>query len=186
MQLKEQATQNLREVRKVLNNLGLIFWLDFGTLLGAYRDKDFCEGDEDDIDLSTWDNYLYLKPTIINELKKRGFELYRDWELEIAITRGESKIDIFFHRWKNDYAYTHLYSGNQIVKYVITPSKYFKDLKPILFKDMEFLMPSPIEEYLKQKYGDWKTKIHRRDYLCINEKQHLSVKSLKDAERILG
>ena len=51
MTLKQQATQNLLDIKKILDELKIVFWLDAGTLLGAYRDKDFCEGDEDDLTL---------------------------------------------------------------------------------------------------------------------------------------
>jgi len=172
MTIKEAAIENLKDIKKILDKFGITWWLDGGTALGAYRDKDFCEGDEDDIDICTWDNYLGLKDIIIAEAKVMGFELHHDWELEIAITRNGSKIDLFFNRKNKMDAYTHIYDGDRICKYVVIPVHFYEKLEPIKFYDMDFLVPSPIEDYLSLKYGDWNTKIHRKDYSCINGEQN--------------
>jgi phosphorylcholine metabolism protein LicD len=44
---KNQALDNLREIVETLNELGLKWWLDAGTLLGAIREKGFIEHDRD-------------------------------------------------------------------------------------------------------------------------------------------
>ena len=180
MSIKEEAIKNLRDIKEILEDLDITFWLDFGTLLGAYRDKDFCEGDEDDIDLSMWDNYLHLKDEIIIMAKAKGFEVFHKWDLEIALKRNGSKVDLFFHK-KNKYdAYTHLYDGDEVAKYVVTPVYFFEVLSWIEFHGMMFYCPKLIEAYLEYKYGHFRTKIHRKDYLCINPEQHLAIRDTYD------
>lgn len=174
--IKEEAVKNLKDIKGILDELNIPFWLDDGTCLGAYRDKDFCEGDEDDIDLGVWSDSLKYQDTIIEKAKSIGFELHHKWELEITIKRNGSKIDIFFNRKKGEEAYTHLYDGNKIAKYMVVPSHFYERLEPIKFYNMDFLVPSPIEEYLTLKYGDWNTKIHRRDYSCINPNQNKAIR----------
>lgn len=164
MTLKEQAEQNLLDIKGILDELKVIFWLDAGTLLGAYRDKDFCDGDEDDIDLSTWDGYNTLRPKIIQKTKEIGFNHLFDWPSEICLERGGSRVDIFFNAKNGTEAYRHLYSGQNILRYLVVPSRYYERLVPYEFKGAEFLIPSPTEEYLELKYGDWKTPVHRSNY----------------------
>jgi len=180
MTIKEAAIENIRDMKEILDGLQIKFWLDGGTALGAYRDKDFCEGDEDDIDLCTWDSHNKLRDKIIAKAKEKGFDIYHEWELEIAFTRNGNKIDLFFNRMNLQHAYTHLYSGDVIAKFVVIPRHFYMNLECIKFYDMDFLVPAPIEDYLALKYGDWKTKIHRKDYSCINAEQNKLVRDTYD------
>ena len=43
----KQATQDLLEMKDILDKLNIKFWLTHGTLLGAIRDKSFIETDRD-------------------------------------------------------------------------------------------------------------------------------------------
>jgi phosphorylcholine metabolism protein LicD len=172
MTLKEQASQNLKDFVEILNELEITFWLDGGTLLGAYRDKDFCDSDEDDTDLCTWDNHLPLKQEIIKRAIEKGFGLLHEWELEICVGRGGARIDLFFNRKNGSEAYTHIYSGKVVHRFVVIPVKYYEKLEPISFKGLDLLAPSPVEEFLTLKYGDWKTPIHRSQYRCDNKDQN--------------
>ena len=180
MTIKEEAVKNLKTIKSILDELNVKFWIDGGTCLGAYRDKDFCEGDEDDIDLCcTYDN-IGQKENIVKLAKEKGFELWHNWQMEIALTKNGSKVDIFFYKKQGEEYFSHLYSGNQIHSYCVVPAHFYENLEPIKFYDMDFQVPSPIEEYLTYKYGDWKTKIHRKDYSCVNQAQNKVVRKHYD------
>jgi phosphorylcholine metabolism protein LicD len=172
MTLKEQATQNLKDFKEILDELEITFWLDGGTLLGAYRDKDFCLNDEDDIDLSTWENYLPMKQGIIKKALEKGFSLLHEWELEICVGKGGARIDLYFNCKNGLEAYTHINSGVVRSKFMVIPVKDYEVLEPIVFKDMNLLAPSPVEDFLALKYGDWKTPVHRDNYNCQNKDQN--------------
>lgn len=174
--MKEQAIQNLKDFKAILDELNITFWLDGGTALGAYRDKDFCDGDEDDIDLCCWDNHLYLMDVIMSKAIEKGFILHHKWELELSLKKSGCKIDLFFNRKNKSEAYTHLYNGDNIDKYVVIPIHFYERLEMIKFYDVDFLIPSPIEDYLTLKYGDWNTKIHRTEYSCMNKEQNKVVR----------
>jgi len=167
--IKIAATQNIQEFKEILDSLGVPFWLDGGTLLGAYRDKDFCKDDEDDVDLCSWIEFKSDK--IKEEALKRGFEVEHEWATQYAFKKNGSKIDLFFNMIKDDNAYTFLYFYEERIPVVI-PLHFYKELEPIQFKDREFLRPKDIEDYLTLKYGDWKTPLHRSEYLCFNESQN--------------
>lgn len=161
--IKLEATKNILDFKYILDKLKIPFWLDGGTLLGAYRDKDFCKDDEDDIDLCTW--MEYMNPEIIKEAEAMGFEIFHCWATQFAFKRNGSKIDLFFNMKKGDNAYTFLYAGEEKIPVVI-PLHFYENLAPIEFKGANFWRPKEIEEYLTLKYGDWKTPVHRSEYLC--------------------
>lgn len=191
--IKTNAIKNLKDIKSILDSLNISFWLDAGTLLGAYRDKNFCEGDEDDIDLSCFYSDIENKINkITSEAEKLGFVLYHKWKYQIALKRGGSKIDLFYHRKFNNYYVHFLYKRVSEVKetgiyerqengtlWLAIPAinnyKYFDSMSinsryeythilKLKFYDMDFNIPSLVEEYLTNKYGDWKTPVHRKDY----------------------
>lgn len=69
---QEVFFKNLRDVKAVFDRSGIRFWLDYGTLLGAFRERRMIEWDSD-IDLGTmsdnWDRILHIIP----QLQDRGF-----------------------------------------------------------------------------------------------------------------
>jgi hypothetical protein len=181
--IKQNAIQNLEDIKKIFDNLNINFFLDGGTLLGAYRDNDFPEGDEDDIDLGCIYYSIEEKiDRIISEAEKLGFSLYHQWKYQLAFKRGGSKIDIFFHRRFNDQYVSFLYkrvrdvdgcgiyekdeNGNLFLCIpMVVPFKYYSgEINIIKFYGMDLNIPFLVEDYLKFKYGDWKTPIHRKDY----------------------
>lgn len=182
--LKEVAIDNLSMFKDIMDDLDIPFWLDGGTLLGAYRDGDFPEGDEDDIDLGTWSWYKHLIPKIIEECKKKGFELYHHWDAngkahEISFKRDKSKIDLFFFERKGHNVYWCLYKNDNYIP-VVFDEHLFENFKKIKFYDIDFYMPEKIEEYLEVKYGDWKKRISADKYRemggAYNPHNHKSVK----------
>ena len=175
MDLKDQSTKNLLDFKKILDQLGVYFWLDCGTLLGAVRDNDFCEDDENDVDLCSRIEDMSRVSVIIEMAEDIGFKLYMHWPTQIAMKRGDCKIDLFFNEydWVRDIYWTILYKGNAIDKYVVVPGKHYKGVGGIVkFKGEVFNTPAYCTEYLTLRYGDWKTKVHRSNYSCYNKDQN--------------
>ena len=70
---EEMCVENLKEIKHILDDAGVKYWLDFGTLLGAVRDGKFIPWDTD-IDLSTMcteSNKIIRK---IPEIEQKGFK----------------------------------------------------------------------------------------------------------------
>jgi len=70
---EEMCVENLKEIKRILDDAGVKYWLDFGTLLGAVRDGKFIPWDTD-IDLSTMcteSNKIIRK---IPEIEQKGFK----------------------------------------------------------------------------------------------------------------
>ena len=172
MSTPDQAFINLGEAKTVLDGLGIVFWLDGGTLLGAHRDADFCADDHNDVDLSTWAANKHLIPDLISGMTARGFRMYHHWSgdsrapgmaQEVSFTRNGLKIDVFFHERSGDVAWHCIYVA-EVCRPVVVPLVLLAGFEPIMFRGVEFLRPARIDEYLTFRYGDWRTPVHRSQY----------------------
>jgi len=65
----------LEEIRSMLDENGIVYWLDYGTLLGAVRGGKMIEWDYD-IDLGTLDSNSTLLYKMINNLKNHDINIY--------------------------------------------------------------------------------------------------------------
>lgn len=169
---RAQAHANLVSLAAILDNLGIFFWLDGGTLLGAYRDGEFPPDDEDDIDLSTWATYKHLIPELISRAQSAGFTLYHHWTgdsralgmaPEIALMKDGLKIDVFFFEVTGEDTWHLLYKNNRGTA-VVTPLAILSSFSPIVFRGTTFSRPTNIDGYLTHRYGDWRTPKHRSTF----------------------
>ena len=175
---KEQANRNLKDFKSVLDSLGIVFYLDGGTLLGAVRDKDFCEDDQDDIDLSTDISEWYKIEKLTSEAKKIGFELGHKWERgeylyrtkkrttsQVSFKKDGGKIDLMFKARKGDFRWWTVFKGWEVV-YKKIPDYFLGEFGTCSFYNVEYKIPILINEYLIWRYDDFLKKVHRRDYSC--------------------
>ena len=184
--MKETAIQNLKDISGILNSYKATHWLEGGTMLGAYRDNDFCKGDEDDIDLGVWANYQYLIPEIIEQAKAQGFDLYQhyrdkdmpDFAQQLAFKRKRVKVDLIFYEKQKDNAVGCVYSNNNGWSCIprVVPSHFYENLAEIVFHGSVYNIPKDIEQCLEYQYGNWQTPIHRSEYSCYNPSHLHSLK----------
>jgi len=170
---KDFATKDLIAIKQLLDARGIQFFLAYGTALGAVRDKDFIEYD-DDIDL------IITQKLTLKERKKIG------WALEDIGFKTQSRImfNVFgrmesVHEGYNGTEETGIIVVERYVnvsifffcqkddKFVVIPKlgsfpiletekRFFEKGEVIKFKNESFLVPSPIKEYLEYTYGNWK------------------------------
>jgi hypothetical protein len=134
---------------KILEELGVKYWIGQGTLLGFHRDNDFLPND---IDL---DINAYTDKGIYWIIKKLPFEpLYvtscRGHYMQFAFLDRESDVifDINFFYDKDDMLYNRNYFG-----WFRLPKSIIDDLKLFNFNGNEYPAPDP-DWYCRYWYGD--------------------------------
>lgn len=164
----------LIKTNEILTKNGLQYWLNYGTLLGAYRDHDFIKHDYD-LDIGMWwEDYECVKDLFL----KNGFRLvveYRigSWEtpenVEYRFEYAGAFIDVDFYKINADmmaytfnpdfiegYDYSHKGVRHPIIVEEI--NNPIRGLKQIDFIDNKFWAPANTEEYLIYNYGEgWST-----------------------------
>ena len=166
----KNATKVLENIDKVFKELNIDYWLDFGTLLGAYRNNDFIQHDTD-IDLGAFleqYNAEYCKV-----FEKYGFKKIIDFTIDNGIYGREETyeylgvhIDIFYYtKIEGGKAFYHDFitlegkSRESTVKKIggLIPRELtlrLSKIEMIKFKGREYPVPSPLEEHLSDRYGN--------------------------------
>lgn len=152
------AKENLIIFNRIATRNKLHFGLCYGTLLGAIRDNDFIDHDED-IDLFVLNENKDCFFDCIEDLINEGFEICRyDRRKElISLMRKSEYIDIYFFVKINNELRATL--GDPL------PEKYLTDLVKIKFQGEYFWGAKDASEMLLFLYGpDWETPIQTFNY----------------------
>lgn len=149
----------LESIKDILDDAGIEFWLESGTLLGAIRDKDFIEDDKD-IDISVKRENQSDITKLVREFKKMGDVSYRVVQTPHGqfinghhVIKDGFKMDIYYW-WKIKDGYL-AYTNPESVS--INKAKHYDTLDTIDFLGMKVKVPHNPEEYLTGVYGDWRT-----------------------------
>lgn len=162
---KAKGNEVLLKAKAALDEIGVMFWLDYGTLLGVYRDGKLISYDTD-VDVGVFlEDYT---PEIIKALERHGFLYERkivvdegSYAMEQSFSYSNVKIDIFYYRKEGKKMISHLFPLNDkrefLVREIYTT---FSDFKMIKFLDKEFRIPKNTELRLQETYGeDWRIPI---------------------------
>ena len=174
----------LKRITKILEKNSIIYWLDCGTLLGAYREKNIIKHDND-IDLG----YIFkdrekIMLTLQKSLPNTSFKIvlhgsYNE-NIRIEIINSDRKIlpfdnfDLYGYSDKGNFVQIQHY-GKPIPKNWIFPLK-----KLYLGKD-EYPVPNKTFSYLNSMYGSLSSNAFYSNniHLYTDEKQGIR-KTIKD------
>lgn len=166
---KKNGEVVLLEAKKALDTIDLRFWLDFGTLLGVYRDGKLLSKDLD-IDLG-----VFLKdysPKIEEAMQRQGFKLISEYEIDNKEYGFEQTyelmgvtVDLFYYSYDNDKMWSHLFVNypnltneeSVFIKGGLLPiEQYFPkcNFTEIKFLNNLFVIPKNSDEYLSFHYGE--------------------------------
>lgn len=127
------------------------FWLTGGSLLGAVRNNDFIAWDDDvDMDMLEKD-FVQIMYKLKEDLISVGFVV------RLIDTKEYPKMSFFKYGQKISLGALHRRGDYLIRPHYRYPAKYFNRKKTIVFKAMEFSIPSPVDGFLTYVYGDWRT-----------------------------
>lgn len=149
----EKRTENVLEAKKIMDDMGIVFFLGHGILLGAVREKDFIKYD-DDVEFDVLEEHLKPARLVLKEkFIKAGF-IVRDNNKQKAV-----KLNIFRHKEKISIRGLYLEPKYYKNKYRLTACfrylrSFYEDTDKIEFKGCSFNAPNNIESYLRYVYGD--------------------------------
>lgn len=154
---KAMAAENLKILKNVLGECGVEFQLAFGSLLGAVREHDFIDHDED-IDLAFLDEDRDKVLAAMPRLYDAGFKVCRyDRRDLVSIMRKGEYIDLYFYRPYGD--------GLRICSGSLLIENHLVNSTTLDFKGDTYNIPARWEEYLVGVYGkDWRTPVKWNDY----------------------
>ncbi len=154
----KNAKEGLEKLVVILEENNIVSWLEYGTLLGAKREKDFIRYDYD-VDLS-------MKIEDACKLKKLR-EVFIDNGFLVEIQKVNNlfvmcvflyngvKIDLYiWYKYKNKYKRVRSFYNNKY-RYAEISSKYYDSLNKILFLGKEYNIPNFTDEYLSIIYKNW-------------------------------
>lgn len=163
--MRKHARELLESIKLVLDENNILFWLDFGTLLGAYREKGFISHDCD-LDIGV----MYEDAERVKEiLAKSPFRLTHQYQttnsdeiVQLSFEYKSLSIDICFYHKENNTLFCYLcsiYPGVSIVRNkkckvaiskCIVPYSGFTKLD---FQNSTYSVPSNTCAYLSAHYG---------------------------------
>jgi len=103
---EKKAINHLKDLKEILDGCGIDFWLEDGTLLGAFRDKGMVPWDKCDIDIGAFRSFFSgneQRKKITKALSRKGFSIYF-FEDTASIHRGNFNIDVIFPEIEGDEA----------------------------------------------------------------------------------
>ena len=150
------AESLLKEAKRILDQLGIDFFLRHGTCLGAVRDQAFIPWD-DDLDIGSVIGLHGLTEKKVYEtaeaFKENGYNMKvidSDLHLSVDLKKFGIQMDWTCYRIIDDSIYQW-----PVIK---IPVSLHANLKPIKFLGETFMVPNPPEEYFRLKYGpNWMT-----------------------------
>ena len=150
------AAERLIDIKRILDQLGAVFFIASGTCLGAVRDGQFIEWD-DEMDLGSVIGLNGLDEKTID----RGIAAFEDNGYYVHVDRSSRHIGVHVVKESIRADWTcHRIIGDSVFQYpgVRTSLEFFTQLKEIDFIGEKFLVPNPPEKYLETKYGsNWAT-----------------------------
>lgn len=159
---KKEGKNALAQFIKCMDEENISYWLEFGTLLGVYRDGTFVPN-EMDLDAGV---YLRDACRIYCAMMKFGFRLVREFHVV-----GENGLEqtYEYNGTTIDLMYFYESEGFMLCNGAVIPTKYKKgkyfehaitshhfqifSCSKMLFGDMEVSVPSNVEEHLIEIYG---------------------------------
>ena len=97
---EQKAIKTLKEVKTVFDNHGVVFWLNYGTLLGAIQQGKFFDWDID-IDISSWYKDIKVLEEIARTLKHLHYKVDLTHDT-LRIDKDGIHIDVYIYRHFED------------------------------------------------------------------------------------
>lgn len=163
---KNLSLENILILKTVLDRHQIPFLLIAGTLLGAVREGDFIEHDED-VDLAFLSENKQQLFDALPDILSEGFEIARyNRRGLLSIIRHGEYIDLYF--------FSPASNGRRTCDGWLVLETFLKDTDQFSFKGENFLVPREYQEYLLCEYGEtWRIPIVWNNYTMPRWKRGL-------------
>lgn len=170
---KEIEAENLLIVRDIFGRNNIPFIFVAGTCLGAVRDHDFIDHD-DDIDLALLKKDMTKVTDLLWDFIDAGFSVARyDRRCIISIIRNGQFVDFAFFEEYDDKCYS--------CDGWLMPKEFIDYTTTIDFLGNQYLIPKDYDGYLYYSYGpNWSTPVQYFNY----NRPKLQIMKIKIAEKI--
>jgi hypothetical protein len=176
--------QQAKDVLELLDKHGIVYWIDGGTLLGAYRSKGIIRWDDDiDICLAPGEEEKFL--ALKDEFVKLGyyFQFSNEVPYHVALTTnplGIARLDVFPTVERNGkYFYKNWPSGHRQGEKIFYRKEEVFPLVRYPFGDLQLWGPAKPDNYLIWQYGKtWATE-------GVQDRTHRGNSDLKKVRFIL-
>ena len=157
------AITTLNKVAGVMESLGINYWLDSGTLLGAYRDKSFNLYDHD-IDIRCKGSEISDEKMadLVRTLWVNGFrdiEGLKPFRSQVLFCDDlHVVVDFKFCQENDKYVWSYAWREPEPSPILhVFPKEFFEKLGNINLYGKEYPCPIPVEDYILHHYGpDWR------------------------------
>lgn len=155
-----ESVEFIKYITDEFNLNNIIYWIDCGTLLGAYREGTIINNDID-IDISTFDNdsdkidnlfEQLIQNCEIKKLEGGKWASGRLYQLCSVKHKLALRMDIYVFKKEDLFSYAKFFSDEQIPRLRIN-NKDIEQLTKIKLGNYYFNAPSNLEHYLKVRYG---------------------------------
>jgi cytidyltransferase-like protein len=143
----------LKKLTNILQKLDIKHWIDYGTLLGAYRNKKVIKHDFD-IDLSILSEKEKFNSEILCEILSRDYYImHHSPDSYICVyPKNNPKftmvhIDIYFWHIESKLIQSSTWSD------INTPKYFYDELESIELEGLNFKCPRHLDQYLQFRYG---------------------------------
>ena len=141
----------------ILDELGVMWWLSAGTMLGLHRDGGFIPHDTD-LDVGTLETAERFDE-IDDAYFSQGFRLIRAMPCQRAYIYLGTIFDIYSFKRDGDKLLAEMDGLTQVKKWA-----HFENLGEIEFEGRKYPTPNPVEDYLETRYGPtWKIPKTKKD-----------------------
>ena len=145
----DDANELLCKFKKIIDKLGIKYWLTYGTALGFYRDGDFIPWDDD------IDSHLDAHQMLEVGLEKIKKEFMAEGIVVRCKDRGlNSKFSLFYKAVKMQMQGVYEENDTMHTKLFHYPAKFYKNRQQFEYRGNMYFLPGPPDEYLAFCYDE--------------------------------
>lgn len=159
---RDFAADNLRDAALILDMLGLVWWIEAGTFLGAVRERGHFIKHDTDLDIGVLMSFRCRPEQIIAGFEKLGFSVHhiygKPWVgYEISVKRNDIKLDLFFFYSEGGTLWHAAWYQEKMIRLEFPHNAIFP-LSNRTVEGVTVTCPRKPEAYLTLRYGeDWRT-----------------------------